>query len=244
MSKDAFRKLGNKVKALEEELYTIKMTGDIKPLTKNEMYSKSFKDFICNKTDLRKIATKKILDENTVLKNRQKKIDKIIRRNNLDESKKNLHLTGYGYVRIATFLNVQELLNDINDAFNKGRKFYMLPNGYKVRPASLRYRTFVNNLTCVSCGLTGSMLCLEKCLDSKIGNEGRREGEGYHLNLYALTSEGKEVLMTKDHILPKSLGGPDTIENMQTMCTCCNMKKGNTYVEDKATEDRILIEER
>jgi 5-methylcytosine-specific restriction endonuclease McrA len=33
--------------------------------------------------------------------------------------------------------------------------------------------------------------------------------------------------MTRDHIQPKSKGGPETLENMQTMCTRCNGKKGN-----------------
>lgn len=34
--------------------------------------------------------------------------------------------------------------------------------------------------------------------------------------------------MTKDHITPKSKGGLDKIENMQTMCIVCNQEKGNT----------------
>lgn len=34
--------------------------------------------------------------------------------------------------------------------------------------------------------------------------------------------------MTKDHIVPKSKGGPDCIENFQTMCEECNKKKKNT----------------
>ena len=37
--------------------------------------------------------------------------------------------------------------------------------------------------------------------------------------------------MTKDHIIPKSKGGPDCIENFQTMCEECNKKKKNTMPE-------------
>lgn len=33
--------------------------------------------------------------------------------------------------------------------------------------------------------------------------------------------------MTVDHIQPKSLGGPDKLENYQPMCYNCNSKKGN-----------------
>ena len=32
--------------------------------------------------------------------------------------------------------------------------------------------------------------------------------------------------MTQDHIFPKAYGGPDTLVNLQTMCSKCNGKKG------------------
>ena len=35
--------------------------------------------------------------------------------------------------------------------------------------------------------------------------------------------------MTKDHIIPKSKGGKDILDNFQTMCFECNTKKGNKY---------------
>lgn len=51
--------------------------------------------------------------------------------------------------------------------------------------------------------------------------------KSFHLNLYAIDENGKEVLMTKDHIIPKSKGGADDISNYQTMCERCNEAKGN-----------------
>ena len=56
--------------------------------------------------------------------------------------------------------------------------------------------------------------------------------ECYHLNLYAVNDKGEEVLMTKDHILPKSLGGPDHLNNMQSMCKRCNENKSNKKKEE------------
>jgi len=36
----------------------------------------------------------------------------------------------------------------------------------------------------------------------------------YHFNLYGYDTEGNEVLLTKDHILPKSKGGTDHLSNL------------------------------
>lgn len=34
-----------------------------------------------------------------------------------------------------------------------------------------------------------------------------------------------------DHVVPESKGGPTTLENLQTMCLPCNMKKGARHAE-------------
>lgn len=46
------------------------------------------------------------------------------------------------------------------------------------------------------------------------------------LNLYA-TKAGVLVLMTRDHIIPKSLGGVDTVENLRPGCEDCNGNRGS-----------------
>ena len=40
-------------------------------------------------------------------------------------------------------------------------------------------------------------------------------------------SNGKEVLMKKDHIFPHGKGGKNNISNYQTMCVKCNVAKGS-----------------
>lgn len=88
--------------------------------------------------------------------------------------------------------------------------------GYDVYTTSLRYKTFIEKgYKCVCCGRTGAYYALEK----SHGSNAKRA----HFNLYSCDN----VLMTKDHILPKSMGGADRIENMQTMCTICNCEKGS-----------------
>lgn len=90
----------------------------------------------------------------------------------------------------------------------------IIVDGFNVYSKSLRYMTFYQKgLKCVCCGKEGThfKLCGEN-------NSNRR-----HFNLYA--DDG--TLMTKDHIIPASKGGPDHIDNMQTMCTDCNKEKGN-----------------
>ena len=49
----------------------------------------------------------------------------------------------------------------------------------------------------------------------------------WHFNLYAAIPDGKMRMMTKDHIIPRSKGGQNCMENYQPMCTRCNGQKGD-----------------
>lgn len=99
--------------------------------------------------------------------------------------------------------------------------------GHDVYTTSLRYKTFIEKgYTCVCCGRVGAYYALEK---SKGNNQKRA-----HFNLYS----NDDVLMTKDHILPRSKGGADCIENMQTMCTDCNSAKGNAVPDGHVPVER------
>ena len=66
---------------------------------------------------------------------------------------------------------------------------------------------------CVRCGVEGVYLLTS--VDS---------GSGYHVDLYTANF----VLMTIDHILPRSKGGESSLVNYQPMCQHCNSRKGNT----------------
>lgn len=92
-------------------------------------------------------------------------------------------------------------------------------DGDLVKMRTLRLLNFkVHGITCVTCGLEGKFFATEKS---------HKRDKFYHVNLYAVREDGTEVLMTQDHITALSLGGPNTLENLQTMCSPCNCKKGN-----------------
>ena len=123
--------------------------------------------------------------------------------------------------RIGVF-DLNDVLPYIVGRKNKGnRKTYTVDGkSYVVNMFSARLRLFTRDRTCCKCGVEGRFFALER---SKTENPNR----GYHFNLYGVDKDGNEVLMTKDHVVPKSKGGCDAIDNMQTMCKVCNELKGN-----------------
>lgn len=91
-------------------------------------------------------------------------------------------------------------------------------DGDIIKGNSQRYQLFfTKGCNCINCGIKGKYFAKEK----------RIKDISYHLNLYGIDDNGQEVLITKDHIIPKSKGGQDVLENYQTMCIRCNERKGN-----------------
>jgi hypothetical protein len=94
-------------------------------------------------------------------------------------------------------------------------------DGDMIHMASDRYKTFLlKGTTCISCGLKASYFAKEK--DIHISN-----GKTWHFNLYGIDENNEEILFTKDHIIPRSKGGKNEINNYQTMCCKCNQNKGD-----------------
>lgn len=55
----------------------------------------------------------------------------------------------------------------------------------------------------------------------------------FHLNLYALDHKGREIMMTSDHIIPRSRSkGMGLRNNRQTMCLRCNQAKGSRMISN------------
>lgn len=122
----------------------------------------------------------------------------------------------YNMVRKGRKYHPDEVLPHFEGTSSKVRVNF---DGHPIKMASHRYWTFLRKgLKCVTCGIEGQYFRKER---HRVTEEGK-----YHFNLYAVDSEGDEVLITKDHVIPKSKGGRNHISNYQTMCIVCNMEKG------------------
>ena len=97
---------------------------------------------------------------------------------------------------------------------------------YRIKVASLRLQCFSRSRVCVNCGLEGTIISADTFISTS-------DRDSVHFNLYAI-SEGKTRLMTKDHIMHRSKGGADHMDNFQTMCDRCNNKKGNELSEEQS----------
>lgn len=97
---------------------------------------------------------------------------------------------------------------------------------YQIR-WSPSYDMMTKNATCVECGLVANHVHLGYALDGSPFKP--------HFRIFHKDQNSQLTLMTRDHIIPASVGGPDKLWNFQTMCSTCNNKKSNTIVSDVFT---------
>lgn len=136
-------------------------------------------------------------------------------------------------IRKSTY-SIEEVHDKIKDVlFEKDKRLAKVDfDGDLIKGNSQRYQTFfTKGCKCVVCGIEGKYFAKEKFADQST----------YHLNLYAVDDNGDEILMTKDHIIPRSKGGIDDISNYQTMCKLCNEAKGNKFIENNVVLIRTAL---
>jgi hypothetical protein len=79
-------------------------------------------------------------------------------------------------------------------------------------------------IKCWSCGCEA---------DRWIADRGKNNLVGHPvLNLYGIKDDCI-VLMNRDHIIPKSLGGTDALENLRPACEVCNGARGNSLTPEE-----------
>jgi hypothetical protein len=113
------------------------------------------------------------------------------------------------YIRKDLY-SLDEVLSKVVVSKEKVRENF---DGDMIKVSSLRLLVFKEKgCRCVRCGLKGLYFAKEK----------RKKDVSFHFNLYGIDENGKEVLMTKDHTIPKSEGGTDDLDNLEPMCVDCN----------------------
>ena len=128
-------------------------------------------------------------------------------------------------IEVHKLLPVLRAANE--EAVNTDKKWWknkkkIIINGDSIKVNSTRMRCFVyKGTSCARCGVEGTFFAKERGV--KEASKGFRN---WHLNLYAKV-KGGERLMTMDHVIPKSKGGKNTLENSQTLCVNCNQSKGD-----------------
>lgn len=112
--------------------------------------------------------------------------------------------------------SVSRILHRAEVAEGKGKDSFSISG--KIVRISMTLRTFMKyGVVCAKCGTKARYFTLYK------------DKQHYFLQLFSCDEEGNEVLMTKDHIVPRSKGGANDIRNYQPMCAICNTKKGNRF---------------
>lgn len=90
-----------------------------------------------------------------------------------------------------------------------------------------------NNFRCAICGTKASHFRIKH---DKSSNH-------YYLHLYGFVKHNsitKYVIFNRDHIIPKSLGGPNTLDNYQLTCAVCNSYRGNMSCDSIDAKHRII----
>ena len=99
-------------------------------------------------------------------------------------------------------------------------KSVSLPSGAKLFQ---HMRSSGTPMKCWSCGVEASCFIVNKGSNDRVGPA--------VLDFFAETRDGP-VLMTRDHIIPKSYGGVNEVANLRIGCGPCNHTRGNELEAD------------
>lgn len=133
------------------------------------------------------------------------------------EKRHKLRTQGYKYTD-SLWISTSKRIYPITTVYKKYN--HTILRHVTVKMGSHRYQTFaIKGTDCLECGIKGEFFALERNADST--------DENFHFNLYGLDEYNNEVMITKDHIIPRSKGGKNVLSNYQTLCIKCNQRKAD-----------------
>lgn len=104
-------------------------------------------------------------------------------------------------------------LSSFPEALYVGDKRAQKASGYKLFVAKS------DALVCCHCGLKATKWILS--------SQSAKDRSTPVLNLFGDGKKGAPVLFTRDHIIPRMVGGNDDLENLRVMCGNCNHNRGS-----------------
>lgn len=120
-------------------------------------------------------------------------------------------------------------VNEVFQAIRENKNLYL--GEVICRPFSDRVMTYyTHGVQCVweGCPCKGEYFAAERQVHKKTGQPYTC---GYHLNLYGYDADGKEVMITSDHKIPKNQGGAKSgVKNRQPMCYPHNQLKSDQLI--------------
>jgi hypothetical protein len=114
---------------------------------------------------------------------------------------------------------IEEVLSQIRP-FTKRKESRVNFDGDIIPMNSNRYLMFaIKGVSCVKCGATADHF-------KKIWGNSE---DNPHFTPFGVNEKGNKFMITRDHIIPKTVWKDNSVENSQPMCSVCNGQKAADY---------------
>ena len=128
----------------------------------------------------------------------------------------------------ARKLSLEEVMPLIPDKIEPATMIFWcqsIKRGVFVSLGNAKMRLFKRQPECAACKAKADHFWIES---NGKGGWGKNGQYNWHMNLYGINHHGHPVMLTLDHIKPRSKGGTRSDSNIQVLCRQCNNLKGNT----------------